>query len=53
VTEGSPGPAQDLLALSPNGSAEELAAVVEKVSLGVQPDHPDDIAALVARFPGV
>lgn len=34
------------------GSAEELAAVVEKVALGVQPDHPDDIAALVARFPG-
>ena len=41
------------LASAGDGSAEELAAVVEKVALGVQPDHPDDIAALVARFPGV
>ncbi len=34
------------------GSAAEIAALVEKVALGVQPDHPDDIAALVARFAG-
>jgi serine phosphatase RsbU (regulator of sigma subunit) len=32
-------------------SAQELAGLVERVALGVQPDHPDDIAALVARFP--
>lgn len=32
-------------------SAKELAGLVERVALGVQPDHPDDIAALVARFP--
>lgn len=40
------------LASAADGTAEELAAVVEKVALGVQPDHPDDIAALVAKFPG-
>jgi PAS domain-containing protein len=40
------------LASAAGGSAEGLAAVVEKVALGVQPDHPDDIAALVAHFPG-
>ncbi len=34
------------------GSAKELAKLVETVAMGVQPDHPDDIAALVARFPG-
>lgn len=33
-------------------SAQDLAALVEKVALTAQPDHPDDIAALVARFPG-
>lgn len=32
-------------------SAKELARLVERVALGVQPDHPDDIAALVARIP--
>jgi PAS domain-containing protein len=41
------------LASAAGGSAMELAEVVEKVALGVQPDHPDDIAALVAQFPGV
>ncbi|HEX2054239.1 MAG TPA: SpoIIE family protein phosphatase [Actinomycetota bacterium] len=40
------------LTSSPTGSAAEIGALVEKVALGVQPDHPDDIAALVARFPG-
>lgn len=40
------------LEASPKGSAAEIATLVEKVALGVQPDHPDDIAALVARFPG-
>lgn len=30
-------------------SAAEMAALVEKVAHRVQPDHPDDIAALVAR----
>ncbi|MEX0790853.1 MAG: SpoIIE family protein phosphatase [Actinomycetota bacterium] len=33
-------------------SAQEMAALVERVALGVQPDHPDDIAALVARITG-
>jgi hypothetical protein len=40
------------LVSTPLHSAAEIAAMVEKVALGVQPDHPDDIAALVARFPG-
>ena len=40
------------LSATPSGSAAETAALVEKVALGVQPDHPDDIAALVARYPG-
>ncbi len=40
-----------LAAVQP-ASAEELTALVEKVALRVQPDHPDDIAALVARYPG-
>lgn len=43
----------DALTSAAGGSAEELAAVVEKVALGVQPDHPDDIAALVAKLPAV
>jgi hypothetical protein len=38
------------LEASPNGSAAEIATLVEKVALGVQPDHPDDIAALVASL---
>lgn len=37
------------LSSSPTGSAAEMAALVEKIALSVQPEHPDDVAALVAR----